>query len=163
MHFLIALNNAEYFHTTREELTGKTPLITFEEEHSHATSHRCYIPLEMIEQQREIILVDDEMTTGKTAFNIIQSIHAQFPRKEYTVVSILDWRSEENIQQFKQLEKTLGIKINVVSLLAGNVEVNEFSNMPEQSNCNRQFSNHETANRSTIVSSFFKNTAFQRY
>ncbi|MFP7297945.1 phosphoribosyltransferase family protein [Neobacillus niacini] len=124
--------DAEFFHTTREEIGSLTPSITFEEEHSHATSHRCYIPLEMINNDREIILVDDEMTTGKTAINIIQSIHAQFPRKEYSVVSILDWRSDENKQQFAQLESTLGIKINIVSLLSGKVKVEEIGELPEQ-------------------------------
>lgn len=121
--FFDCFEEAEFFHTTREEISSLTPSITFEEEHSHATSHRCYIPLDMINNEREIILVDDEMTTGKTAINIIQSIHAQFPRKEYSVVSILDWRSEENKQQFAQLEKTLGITINIVSLISGKVQV----------------------------------------
>ncbi|KGM44745.1 phosphoribosyltransferase family protein [Neobacillus niacini] len=123
--FFDCFEEGEYFHTTREEIGNLTPFITFEEEHSHATSHRCYIPIDMINNQREIILVDDEMTTGKTAINIIQSIHSQFPRKDYTVVSILDWRSEENKQQFTQLERTLGININVVSLMSGKVHVNE--------------------------------------
>jgi hypothetical protein len=72
------------------------------------------------------------MTTGKTAINIIQSIHAQFPRKEYSVVSILDWRSEENKQQFAQLEKTLGISINIVSLMSGNVQVEASGKLQEQ-------------------------------
>ena len=153
--FFDCFENAEYFHTTREELTGKTPLITFEEEHSHATSHRCYIPLELLNNNREIILVDDEMTTGKTAINIIQSIHAQFPRNEYTVVSILDWRSDANKQQFKQLEKTLGIKINSVSLIAGNVEVNEINKLQEQENCTDSFSNHETTIEFLSLSNLF--------
>jgi hypothetical protein len=123
---------AEFFHTTREEISSLTPSITFEEEHSHATSHRCYIPLDMINNEREIILVDDEMTTGKTAINIIESIHAQFPRKKYSVVSILDWRSEENKQQFAQLEKTLGISINIVSLVSGKVHVEANGQLQEQ-------------------------------
>jgi hypothetical protein len=130
--FFDSFGSGEYFHTTREEIASLTPSITFEEEHSHATSHRCYIPLNMIDNDREIILVDDEMTTGKTAINIIQSIQAQFPRKEYSVVSILDWRSEENKKQFKELEKTLGITINIVSLISGSVEVNETSKLQEQ-------------------------------
>ncbi|SMQ82284.1 TRSP domain C terminus to PRTase_2 [Bacillus sp. OV166] len=121
--------SAEYFHTTREELEQEKPKITFEEEHSHATSHRCFIPLEMIQNEREIILVDDELTTGKTALNIIQSIHAKFPRRIYTVVSILDWRSEENRYGFSRLEQDLGIKINVVSLLAGTVQVKQHNDM----------------------------------
>ncbi|MEH7251122.1 phosphoribosyltransferase family protein [Neobacillus niacini] len=157
--FFDCFENAEYFHTTREELAGKTPLIAFEEEHSHATSHRCYIPLELLNNNREIILVDDEMTTGKTAINIIQSIHAQFPRNEYTVVSILDWRSDANKQQFKQLEKTLGIKINSVSLIAGNVEVNEINKLQEQENCKDSFSNHETTIEFLSLSTFFESAA----
>ncbi|NHC17853.1 hypothetical protein G6554_06165 [Bacillus sp. MM2020_4] len=123
--FFDCFQAAEYFHTTREELMDKIPEITFEEEHSHATSHRCYIPLEMIQNEREIILVDDEMTTGKTALNIIQSIHAKFPRRKYTVVSILDWRSHEHKQNFSKLEEKFGIKIHVVSLLSGNVKVKQ--------------------------------------
>ncbi|MBY0145377.1 phosphoribosyltransferase family protein [Neobacillus niacini] len=134
--FFDCFESGEYFHTTREEITSLTPSITFEEEHSHATSHRCYIPLNMIDNEREIILVDDEMTTGKTAVNIIQSIQAQFPRKEYTVVSILDWRSEENKQQFAELEKTLGITINIVSLMSGCVQVNENGKLQEQERLN---------------------------
>ncbi|PAE37145.1 phosphoribosyltransferase family protein [Bacillus sp. 7884-1] len=130
--FFDCFEGAEFFHTTREEISSLIPCITFEEEHSHATSHRCYIPLNMINNDREIILVDDEMTTGKTAINIIQSIHAQFPRKEYTVVSILDWRSAENKQQFAQLEKTLGVTINIVSLISGEVQVEESGKLQEQ-------------------------------
>jgi hypothetical protein len=129
--FFDCFQGAEYFHTTREELTDLKPSVTFEEEHSHATSHRCYIPLEMIKNEREIILVDDEMTTGKTALNIIQAIHSQFPRREYSVVSILDWRSEENRKQYKQLEETLGITIHVVSLMAGKVQVRQDRELPE--------------------------------
>lgn len=134
--FFDCFQSAEYFHTTREELNQVSPEITFEEEHSHATSHRCYIPLEMIQNEREIILVDDELTTGKTALNIIESIHRNFPRRNYTIVSILDWRSEENRNRFQQLEQELNIKINVVSLVTGTVQVGKV---------------RELENRSTVV------------
>jgi orotate phosphoribosyltransferase len=154
--FFDCFENAEYFHTTREELTGLAPIITFEEEHSHATSHRCYIPLEMINNHREIILVDDEMTTGKTAINIIQSIHAQFPRTEYTVVSILDWRSEANKQQFKQLERTLGITINIVSLLAGNVQVNEIAKLKDQKGKQNHFYEKKPSIEILSLADFFE-------
>ena len=35
--------NAKYVHTTRESIPHLESVITFEEEHSHATSHRCYV------------------------------------------------------------------------------------------------------------------------
>lgn len=123
--FFDCFHSADFFHTTREEMVEKEPNITFEEEHSHATAHRCYIPSELINNNKEIILVDDEITTGKTALNIIQSIHSYYPRREYTVVSILDWRSQENKDNFEQLENKLGIKIHVVSLVSGQVQVTQ--------------------------------------
>jgi hypothetical protein len=130
--FFDCFQHAEYFHTTREEIPGKIPVITFEEEHSHATAHRCYIPEEMLDNGREIILVDDEITTGKTALNIIQSIHAAYPRDRYTIVSVLDWRSKENNQAFIDLENQLGITISVVSLMAGKVTVKQSSEIEKK-------------------------------
>lgn len=158
--FFDCFEDAEYFHTTREEIVGLHSSITFEEEHSHATSHRCYIPLEMIKNNREIILVDDEMTTGKTALNIIQSIHQHFPRKDYTVVSILDWRSEENKKQFAQLERTLGITINVVSLLAGEVNVIQKGCLPAQQDDNEYFHQNQTSVKEISLSDYFSGTAY---
>ncbi|WP_449622922.1 phosphoribosyltransferase family protein [Robertmurraya sp. Marseille-Q9965] len=130
--FFEAFKEADYFHTTREWLDDVEPVITFEEEHSHATSHRAYIKKELLNNSREIILVDDELTTGKTALNIIRSIHASFPRTTYTVVSILDWRSDEHIAQFKSLEAELGIEIHSVSLVKGTVSVEGQVNLTEK-------------------------------
>ncbi|OMF56035.1 hypothetical protein BK139_16615 [Paenibacillus sp. FSL R5-0490] len=121
--FFQSFKRADYFHTTREQLADQNSVITFEEEHSHATSHRCYADADLLDNKREIILVDDEMTTGKTAINIIRSIHERFPRKMYTVVSILDWRSQKDQILFDDLEKELGIIINNVSLLKGEIDV----------------------------------------
>lgn len=144
-----------YFHTTREEIPGETPAITFEEEHSHATAHRCYIPSEIIDNHREIILVDDEITTGKTALNIIQSIHRKFPRKYYTVVSILDWRSEKNKQEFKQLEKELEITIHVVSLIVGNFHIKQQEKIKKETVVNKQTKKGDLLLEQIVLASFF--------
>lgn len=111
--------NASFFHTTREMVTGMDSIINFEEEHSHATSHRCYVNESLFDHDRPIVLVDDEVTTGKTALNIIESIQGKYPRSEYTVVSILDWRSEEDLRRFKETEARLRIKIHTVALITG--------------------------------------------
>ncbi|RVT65477.1 phosphoribosyltransferase family protein [Niallia taxi] len=117
--FYRAFSHASFFHTTREVVDGMDSIISFEEEHSHATSHRCYIDATMLDTQREVILVDDELTTGNTAINIIRDIQAKYPRTEYTVVSILDWRSKENEAKLKSLQQELGITVRCVSLLKG--------------------------------------------
>jgi len=121
--FYKAFQNAVFFHTTRENINELVPIISFEEEHSHATSHRCYVKDEILDNQREIILVDDELTTGKTAINIIRDLHKKYPRDKYSVVSILDWRSNDWQLEMKALEQEFDIKIQVVSLLKGNFEL----------------------------------------
>ncbi len=123
-HAMAAMfNNALFFHTTREVIDNKASLITFEEEHSHATSHYCYIDAGFLENDSPVVLVDDEMTTGKTALNIIESIQNKFPRSLYIVVSLLDWRSDEHIRRFIEMEEALGIKIRTVSLLSGQLKI----------------------------------------
>lgn len=118
-----SFTNAHYIHTTRDVIEGLQSSINFEEEHSHATSHRCYAKEDRFENNDPIVLIDDEITTGKTALNIIRSIQSQYPRKNYTIVSLLDWRSNFDKKKFAELEKELKVKINVVSLLSGEIEV----------------------------------------
>ena len=118
-------NNAKYIHTTREQINERTSIINFEEEHSHATSHRVYArDLQFFQDDSEVVLVDDEITTGKTAINIIQTITAAYPSKKvFTVVSILDWRSAEHRQRYRQLEQELEITIHAVTLIDGAISV----------------------------------------
>lgn len=118
-------NNARYVHTTREQVCELSPLIAFEEEHSHATSHRIYTTdPSFFDDTSDIILVDDEITTGKTAINTIRSLKEHYPHKmSFTVISILDWRTAEHRERYLELEKELGIEIHSVSLLDGEIEV----------------------------------------
>lgn len=158
--FFDCFSQADYFHTTREVLNDQDPVLTFEEEHSHATSHRCYLPLHMIQNEREVILVDDELTTGKTALNIIRSIHAQFPRKKYTVAAILDWRSAADKAEFTKLEKELAISITVISLLAGTVHVDTLKSAIQE-NMDNPYGLDEaviSVESFTLSSFFFKKT-----
>lgn len=143
--FFDCFEGADYFHTTRESISNQSSVIAFEEEHSHATSHRCYIPLDLIRNDKEIILVDDELTTGKTALNIIQSIHSKFPRTEYSIVSILDWRTEDDKQQFKLIEESLNITIHVVSLIAGSVHVKQLKNPYKPNDNNEKIAETKTS------------------
>jgi len=124
-------SNADYIHSTREMLVDQEVTLYFEEEHSHATDQRCYAPEHYLNNDRQICLVDDEITTGKTALNIIASIQKRFPRKEYAVLSLLDWRSEEDRVLLKAFEKAHDVKINVYALLSGTISVQGVPNISE--------------------------------
>ncbi|MDM5296870.1 phosphoribosyltransferase family protein [Bacillus pumilus] len=113
------LEGASYIHTTREQLLNLDATLVFEEEHSHATDQLCYAEEELLQSDRPILLVDDEVTTGRTNINIIRDLHAKFPRNSYTILSILDWRTEEHEEAMRQLEEELGIHITSLSLLKG--------------------------------------------
>lgn len=117
-------DKAYYLHTTREQIPSLVSELNFNEDHSHAVNHRCYpLDSELIKTPKTIILVDDEITTGNTALNIIRAIHAKFPKTNYVVLSLLDWRTAEERANFVKLEQQLGIKILTTSLLAGEIEV----------------------------------------
>ncbi|MDN4494760.1 phosphoribosyltransferase family protein [Ureibacillus aquaedulcis] len=119
-------NNAKYIHTTREQIDQLTSIINFEEEHSHATSHRVYaLDADFFQDDSEVVLVDDEVTTGKTAINIIRKIKEEYPLKNrFSVVSILDWRTQAFRERYNRLEEELNIKIHAVSLIDGVVSIN---------------------------------------
>ncbi|ADO54990.2 phosphoribosyltransferase family protein [Paenibacillus polymyxa] len=117
-------NGATYIHTTREDIPGLRPIIRFEEEHSHAVDHRCYaLNEDAFAGDGPIVLVDDEITTGKTTLNIIRDIQEHFPRKQYVIASLLDWRTDSDEQAFADLEAELGIRITPLSLLKGKIEI----------------------------------------
>ena len=109
----------KYIHTTREDIVALVPVVSFEEEHSHATAHRVYAedPV-FFSDDSEVVLVDDEVTTGKTNLNIIRDLVRAYPhKKQFTIVSILDWRNEKNQQAYAQLEQELGVQVRAISLL----------------------------------------------
>lgn len=127
-----------YTHTTRDVVMENDFSIQFQEEHSHATDHNCYgLKEDILKSEYPIVLIDDELTTGKTTVNIIKALQSKYPRKNYVVLSILDWRSDNDINRFIEIEKELGISIKVVSLVSGNIETegslsNDYINQHEE-------------------------------
>ncbi len=115
---------AHYLHTTREQIPLIDSELDFNEDHSHAVNHRCYpLDTELLKSPKTIILVDDEITTGNTALNIIRAIHSKFPKKHYVVLSLLDWRTVEDRAKYRKLEQQLGIEILTTSLMEGEIAV----------------------------------------
>ncbi|MFC5404490.1 phosphoribosyltransferase family protein [Cohnella soli] len=128
--FDIFAGNVAYAHSTRERVASMRPLLAFEEEHSHATAHRCYADDEtLFREASRIVLVDDELTTGKTALNIIKELHETFGQRDFVVASLLDWRSPASRSRFADMERDLGVTIRCLSLMEGDIDV---SGEPEE-------------------------------
>ena len=109
--------------TTRLHEEGYPPLARFEEEHSHATAHRIvHDDVGVLSSGAPLVLVDDELTTGRTVLNTIAALHDRAPRERYVVAGLLDWRGEEAEDAFAAAAARLGVRIDVVSLVRGRVE-----------------------------------------
>lgn len=120
------IKNCYYITTTRECITELKSILKFEEEHSHATTHKCF-PLDknMLINSERIILVDDEITTGKSMINIIKELKNITNVKKFTILSILDWRNEEYRKAYDDLSKKEKIEVEVLSLISGDIKVKD--------------------------------------
>ena len=116
-----------YQTTTREPITDVKNLLSFEEEHSHATTHKFYSLLDYdLNDFDEIILVDDEITTGNSMLNLITELINICSVRKYSILSILDWRDDTFVEKYKDFATTNNVSINVYSLLSGQISIDNF-------------------------------------
>jgi Phosphoribosyl transferase/TRSP domain C terminus to PRTase_2 len=113
---------APSWHTTRRPAPPGAHVLRFDEEHSHATDQSLVVlddaPLRC---GRPLVLVDDELTTGKTAVNAIRVLQARWPRTLYVLASLVDCRSDEMRAAVAAAVSDLGAQVITVSLLDGQV------------------------------------------
>lgn len=96
-----------YITTTREQLKAKN-VINFSEEHSHAVNQLLYTDnwVRLTADTDEIVFVEDEISTGKTIKNIVESLRKNNLTKlmknqtSVVVASILNGMSEESKKLF---------------------------------------------------------------
>ena len=89
--------DVQFVHTTREKQEGK--VLQFLEEHSHAVQQRLNLEGELPET-KEIILIDDEISTGKTIQNMITQIRKEIPayqKAKFIAGSLINRVPEENL------------------------------------------------------------------
>lgn len=121
-----AIKDSYYLTTTREDIAEMESILKFEEEHSHATTHKCFpIEKDYLVNADKIILVDDEITTGKSMINIIKELKRVTNAKDFSILSILDWRSDEHKRQFDKLASDENINVEVLATITGDITVND--------------------------------------
>ena len=122
------IENCYYGTTTRDEIifdcdeNKPCQSFSFEEEHSHATNHNCYLNTSAFDVEH-IILVDDEITTGNTMLNLIKNLIKTSSCKKYTILSILDWRNEDQKKKFREFEELYKVELSVKALVSGNFQL----------------------------------------
>ena len=108
-----------YQHTTRHNIDSPI-LFTIEESHSHASRHIFYKPSSDLYDQimisKRLVIVDDEITTGNTIYQLIEKITFYLDHlEEILIVSIVNWLDKEHKEKFLNLK----IKVKFISLLDG--------------------------------------------
>nr|WP_308268124.1 phosphoribosyltransferase family protein [Yinghuangia soli] len=119
-----SLPGATYLHSTRRPVDGVAPLGGFEEEHSHATSH-LLLPEDpdWLTGGAPLVLVDDELSTGRTVLNTIEALHRVAPRTRYVIASLIDVRRPGDRRDMEAFAARLGVRVDVVALAGGVVEL----------------------------------------
>lgn len=115
-----ALEGSRYIHTTRRPAPGAARL-DFLEEHSHATDQVLTPPADWL-RQRAVVLVDDEMTTGRTAMNAVATLRG-LGYGLVILASLLDTRGEADRAVCAQRAAELGVALANAAVLTGTVSV----------------------------------------
>ena len=126
---LMESHDVFYIHSTRYPVQGSKEYGSFEESHSHATSHHI-TPFDvqiLDDSDRSIVLVDDELTTGNTVMNTIRLFESRAHHDTYFIATLTDMRTEDSLTMFRAFEEEMGISVHVVSLLATHLVIPEGS------------------------------------
>lgn len=119
-----ALDAEVYLHSTRRPVAGVNGTGGFAEEHSHASEH-LLLPADpgLLTGRGPLVLVDDELSTGRTVANTMRALHRLSARPHYVVATLADLRSPADHAVLQALAVELGARVDVVALTAGVVHV----------------------------------------
>ncbi|WP_370289602.1 phosphoribosyltransferase domain-containing protein [Nocardioides sp.] len=117
-HAVARALDADYLSSTRRPVPGREAWLSFEEAHSHATSHHLQ-PGEHLDVAtlRPVVLVDDELTTGATALDVIARLEERGHRDHYVLAALLDARGDDARRVFEARVREMGVEVRVVALV----------------------------------------------
>lgn len=88
---------------------------------------------DFFDNDERIAIIDNHLLNGLSVLNLIKKIYNKYPEREtFTVLTPIDLRSQSVKEAFSSLEKSLNIKINIISLMTFNVEIQEKVNSTEK-------------------------------
>jgi len=123
-HMVAAALGAPYLHSTRRGVGTVASALSFAEEHSHAVDHHLVPHASFaVASPGPVVLVDDELSTGRTALNTIRALHKADGGRcgHYVVAALLDLRSPADEELTRRCASELGIRIDMVGLGRGEV------------------------------------------
>lgn len=145
-----SIKDCFYQTTTREDILNIDNMLSFEEEHSHATNHKCFtLYNDAIKKADRIILVDDEITTGKSMVNLIRELSTITDVKNFTILSILDWRNDYYRKYLLDFKNELSLNIDVLSLVSG--EYKSTDNSTYEDDCRDFIKETSTINELNVL------------
>lgn len=111
-----------YQHTTRH-IVDRPIWIQADESHSHAVDQLLYQPnIDVktdIKQSSHLILVDDEVSTGRTLFKLAEKLLPELPHvKTIQIVTLVNWLKIEDRERFKHLP----VPVQFIALIEGEFE-----------------------------------------
>ena len=114
--------DADYIHSTRRAVPDAPAAVRFEEEHSHATTHRL-LPenAALLTAGEVLVLVDDEISTGRTALNTIAALQAIRPRSRCVIACLVDLRTEPDVAAMAAFATRHDIQLDVVTMARGSI------------------------------------------
>nr|WP_263313402.1 phosphoribosyltransferase family protein [Mammaliicoccus sp. Marseille-Q6498] len=125
--FSLFEDDAMFLASTREKIISHPPLL----DHNDLvdTQERLFFYTknnDFFDNDENIAIIDNHLLNGKSVLNLIKKIHDKYPaRQMFTVLTPTDLRSPSVKESFRSLEKSLNIKINIVSLMSFDVEVQD--------------------------------------
>lgn len=116
---------APYAHTTRRPVPEGAHVLRFEEEHSHAVEQVLAIrdDTALRDPGRALVLVDDELSSGRTAVNAVRVLQQRWPRETYVLASLLDVRTSAQRAANVAGVAELGAQLLSVALSQGSVQL----------------------------------------
>jgi len=114
-------NDALFLHTTRYRVPGRE-FVGFEETHCHAPQHNLYLPADRVHRHlfrnaQELVLVDDEISTGSTFCNLVEAYRRYNPGlKRVHFVAITDFSGADGAVCFSA---RLAVPVTCVAALSG--------------------------------------------